>query len=460
MDKLSLTTDTAPELGLHVEVIDWDALTIPPDTAPHDVVAEDGTKYRTFPDVQPVDGLPTKILFAPLDVEKVLNVAKFVRDQLDEWGLYFDPAEERAVVESLERERDHERQGVKRSVRVVKADLTQARPAKWAWKHRIYLGGLSLIIGGEGVGKGTQAAWMIARLTQGELDGEFEGQPVNVAIVGTEDSFQSIWVPRVHVADGDLDHLMQLERPDGGVLGLQDDKYGIGRALQENNVKLLYFDSLLDNLGTETNAWYDKGVREALDPARWLADELGIAIVGSLHPNKRGESFSHIVSGARAFNAVSRSTMFLAEHPEKENVKVFLRGKGNYAEAPEAKEWSLVKAEFDYNGHHFDMSKVEDMRPSEVTLDDLLDKFSGEPKHDKKKSKVEEAMDIIRELVPPTGKEVPAHEIITALNDAKLDSKSTQQTARSRLGVESFQRDGAHWWRRPLSASMDPESES
>lgn len=456
MDKLPLSTDTAPEVGLHIEVIDWDALTIPPDAVPHDVVAEDGTTYRTFPDAQPVDEPPTKVLFAPLDVEKVLNVGKFVRDALDEWGVYADPANIREIVASLERERDHERAGRKQSVRVVKADLTQARPAKWAWKHRIYLGGLSLIIGGEGVGKGTQAAWMLARLTRGDLDGEFEGQPVNVAIVGTEDSFQSIWVPRVHVSGGDLDRLMQFERPDGGVLGLQDDKYGIGRALQENDVKLLYFDSLLDNIGSETNAWYDKAVREALEPARWLADELGIAIVGSLHPNKKGESFSNIVSGARGFNAVSRSTMFLAEHPEKENVKVFVRGKGNYAEAPESREWTLVKAEFDFNDHHFDMSKVEDMGPSDVTLDDLLEKFSGE-KPDKGKSKIDKAADIISGMVPPTGDEVLAAVVLEALKAADITSKSTQQTARERLGVETVQRDKAHWWRRPLVASY-PES--
>jgi hypothetical protein len=430
LDKLPLTTNTAPGLGLHVKV---------------GAVA------------QQILGLDEPHLFAPMDAEKVLNVEKFVRDTLDEWGLYFDPSEEREVVEALTRERDHERQGQQRSVRTVRADLTRARPAKWAWKQRIYLGGLSLIIGGEGVGKGTQAAWMLARLTRGELDGEFEGQPVNVAIVGTEDSFQSIWVPRVHVAGGDLGRLVQLERPDGGVVGLQDDKYGLGRALQEGGIKLLYFDSLLDNLGSETNAWYDKAVREALDPARWLADELGIAIVGSLHPNKRGESFDRIVSGARGFNAVSRSTMFLAEHPEKEGVKVFLRGKGNYAEAPEAKEWNLVGAEFDHNGHRFSMSKVEDMRPSDVTLDNLMEGFSGERQSDAKRSKVDEATDILRERVHPTGEEFLAAPIIEDLNAQGITSKSTQQTARNRLGIEARQHDGAWWWRRPILAAY-PES--
>lgn len=55
------------------------------------------------------------------------------------------------------------------SLRVRGADLSRARPIRWAWERRLPLGYLALLLGAEGVGKGTVAAWLIARLTRGEL---------------------------------------------------------------------------------------------------------------------------------------------------------------------------------------------------------------------------------------------------------------------------------------------------
>jgi hypothetical protein len=409
----------APGLGLHVETIDWDSSERPP---------------------------PRKVLFAPL-TPATLNVAKFVRDQLDEWGEYADPEVQAEIVASLERERAYARGHEPATVRTVRADLSRARPAKWAWSQRVYIGGLNLMIGAEGVGKGTQAAWMLARLTRGELEGEWLGAPVNVAVIGTEDSFHDIWVPRLHVAGADLDRVVQFERPDGGVLGLQEDRLGIGRAFQENDIKVAYFDSLLDNLGAGTNAWYDKSVREALDPARWLGAELDMAIIGSLHPNKRGESFSNVVSGARAFNAVSRASLLLGKHPDDDHVRVVLRGKGNYSEEPQALEWDLASAEFEYEGRRFNMSKVEDMRPSTVTLDDLLEGFSPDAKTQRGPSKVQRAREHM-ERVLPIGERQPSGPIIKELEKMDIKGNKTLMTARAEAHVETFQAEGCWWWLR------------
>jgi hypothetical protein len=56
------------------------------------------------------------------------------------------------------------------------ADLAQSKPPKWAWQDRIVLDALNLIVGNEGVGKGTLACWTLARIMRGELPGDLWGQ--------------------------------------------------------------------------------------------------------------------------------------------------------------------------------------------------------------------------------------------------------------------------------------------
>ena len=52
-----------------------------------------------------------------------------------------------------------------------------------------------------------------------------------------------------------------------------------------------------------------------------------MAILASLHPNKgtRG-NFRDLVSGSHAFNAQSRSSLLLAQHPDDERRRVLVRG--------------------------------------------------------------------------------------------------------------------------------------
>jgi hypothetical protein len=90
-------------------------------------------------------------------------------------------------------------------------DWKRVRPLRWLWTHRIPIGMLSLLVGEESVGKGTLAAWLIARATRGELDGDSQGEPVRVLVIGDEDGFEPIWVPRLHVAGADLSMLHTLD---------------------------------------------------------------------------------------------------------------------------------------------------------------------------------------------------------------------------------------------------------
>jgi hypothetical protein len=217
---------------------------------------------------------------------------------------------------------------------VKSADLSRARPPRWAWQDRIAIGYLNLLLGNEGVGKGTLIAWMVAGWTCGALEGFFDG-PISVGLLGDEDSFDDVWTPRLHAAGADLERVKQIERSDGDVVHIRDDRDKLAEIVQEHGIQVLIYDQLLDNLDFDTKSGYQqKTIRAALRPVQWLARELGVAVIGSLHPNKRGASFRELVSGSVAFNAVSRSSLLLAEHPQDEERRVLVRGKGNLSKIP------------------------------------------------------------------------------------------------------------------------------
>jgi hypothetical protein len=194
---------------------------------------------------------------------------------------------------------------------------------------------------------------MFARLTRGELPGDLAGQPAMVGIIADEDSFDSVWTPRLHVAGAHFDYIRHIERVDGWTVDLSEDREGLKLAAELENVRVLYLDALLDNLGVNVDDWRTKQVRAALQPARSLASEFDIAVIGSMHPNKRADNFRQLVSGAAAFNALSRSSLLLAEHPDDDSRRVLARGKGNLSMAPRAMEFDIDSARFTANGHDF-----------------------------------------------------------------------------------------------------------
>ncbi|MEA2201882.1 MAG: hypothetical protein QOI89_2478 [Solirubrobacteraceae bacterium] len=308
------------------------------------------------------------------------------------------------------------------------AELARAQPPRWAWQARIVLGYLNLLVGNEGVGKGATFSWLAARLTHGELPGDYRGKPVGVGIIGDEDSFDQVWTPRLHAAGADLERVVQIERPDSGFVNLTEDRDMLADVVREHELGFLYLDALLDNMGVNVDDWRNKQVRDALQPARALARELDIAVLGCLHPNKRADSFRGLVSGAAAFNAVSRSSLLLAEHPEDDSRRVLVRGKGNLSATPEAIEFTLTGHTFTANGHTFDVPVARDFTPGTLTVDDLVGDTAAVREH----SKTRDAAEIIEALLPDDGEWHPAKPIFEACASEQIDERTVQR-AKQRL---------------------------
>jgi hypothetical protein len=249
------------------------------------------------------------------------------------------------------------------------ADLSRVRPIRWAWTGRLLLGYLNLLLGAEGVGKGTLTAWLMAQLTRGGLPGDLADTPARILILGDEDAFDSVWVPRLYAAGADLDLIDTLEDEfdlAGGTGPLQ-------RLVHQGDYKVLFFDQLLDNLGVDVDDWRSKEVRDRLRPARRVARELDVLMLGALHPNKgQRSSFRDLVSGSHAFNASSRSSLLLAQHPEDESRRVLVRGKGNLSAAPPSFEFTIEGRDLEINGHGFSLPVVADEHDGELGVDDIL----------------------------------------------------------------------------------------
>ena len=78
------------------------------------------------------------------------------------------------------------------------------RAVRWLWEDKIPLGEITLLAGREGLGKSTIAYTLAAWITQGTMKGWFKGEPRDVIVIATEDSWEHTITPRLMAAGADL----------------------------------------------------------------------------------------------------------------------------------------------------------------------------------------------------------------------------------------------------------------
>jgi Bifunctional DNA primase/polymerase, N-terminal/AAA domain len=340
---------------------------------------------------------------------------------------------------------------------ITKPDLVRVRPLKWAWRDRVLLGALNLLVGAEGVGKGTLIAYLIAKLSRGELDGDLHGDPATVVLIGDEDSFDLVWTPRLHVADADLERVREVRGRDGGAISFPRDARQLREIIATTRARVVIFDQLLDNLDAGVDDWRSKAVRRALAPVRALAQELDVAVLGVLHINKEeGTSFRRSVSGSHGFNALSRSSLLVAQHPEGPNARrVVARGKGNYGPRPDSLEFMIDGRTARINGHDIEASLAFDFKPCAFSAESLL---AGPKPEAASKAEVARRY-IMREL--EDGDWHDAKPIIEALQGLGIAERVARK-AREDIGAESERKPeyqgGARWRLRGRSGREDQVS--
>ena len=173
-----------------------------------------------------------------------------------------------------------------------------------------------------GLGKSTVGLWVAARVTRGDLPGQFFGHPKSVLIAATEDSWEHTIVPRLIAANANLDRVYRIEVTTEAITGnliLPRDQYEVEHALHETDAALLILDPLIPRLSSKLDTHRDGEVRQALEPFVAVADRSRAAMIGLIHHNKSGSTDPlELVMASRAFTAVARSVQTVIRDPDDE----------------------------------------------------------------------------------------------------------------------------------------------
>ena len=220
----------------------------------------------------------------------------------------------------------------KRKLVLTPASTITPKPVHWLWQGRIAMGTLALLAGREGIGKSTLAYTLVADITRGKLPGAYDGQPKGVIIVATEDSWEFTIVPRLMAAGADLSKVFRAEVADENEYGisLPRDVAELSQLTREQNIALILLDPLMSRVDSKLDTHKDSEVRQALEPLVRMANRGGAAVLGLMHVNKSGSSDPLTsLMGSRAFSAVSRAVLYVAEDPSESDVKVMSQPKNN-----------------------------------------------------------------------------------------------------------------------------------
>jgi hypothetical protein len=346
---------------------------------------------------------------------------------------------------------------------IIRASDIKSRSIRWAWEGRLACGYLTVQTGIEGLGKSVFAAWLIARLTRGELEGCYHGEPVNVLVIAGEDGIEDTWKPRLELAWADLDRVAFLNL-DELIVGwnIRDGIEQIQGAVDAAAARIVFIDAALDHMppasGGESLS-QPAFVRTALTPLKRFVRERDLIALYSMHPPKtKSADFRDMVQLSQAFSAIPRVGLLFAYHPndqadDPDRRRVLLRGKGNLGRDPGALEFKVSERPYEHDdGHVQNREFVTDVQQSSVTMADLApDRVAGA----RQPNKTEQAAEFIADALRG-GEWRPARHIIESLRNQGLASDSVIGEACRRAGVHKQKRtgelDGVWEWQIPIAA--------
>ena len=236
--------------------------------------------------------------------------AGFVEEQETTEALSEAPVAQRKVAPHLRR------------LSLVSAATIAPKRVRWTWAGRWATGTIALVAGKQGLGKSTIVYDRVARVTRGELEGEYLGQPRAVLICATEDSWEFTIVPRLIAAGADLTMVYRVDVHEDDVetgLSLPRDLVAVEEAVTATGAILLVLDPLTSRVDAGLDSHKDSETRRALEPLAALADRTRLVVVGLMHLNKSGKvDPMDAIMASTAFTAVARSVSIAMLDPDDE----------------------------------------------------------------------------------------------------------------------------------------------
>ena len=263
-------------------------------------------------------------------------------------------------------------------------------------------------------------------------------EAAGVVIISAEDGVADTIKPRVIAAGGDPSKILFLDTvPDGKdgekPLSLPDDVPIIERAVRRVGAKLVIINPLMAFIKPGLDPHKDRDVRQALTPAKIMAENTGAAVAIVRHPTKDTDKKPlYRGGGSIGIIGVARSGLLVAKHPEDENRRVLAPLKGNLAKPAPSLEFELAEAD---NG----AVKVEWGEETSLGADVLLAAHAAP----KKPSALDEAKEFMQETLKNRAV------LSTQLEEEALSagiSKSTLRRAKEALGVSAKKSGKGGWW--------------
>jgi putative DNA primase/helicase len=209
----------------------------------------------------------------------------------------------------------------------TKADqITPSRPV-WLWEPWLTAGALHILVGRQGNGKSTFAAWLTAQVTTGRPypDDRTMREPANVATLSLEEAADRL-VARLHASGADVgrvDVLADVEDVDDEgrtyrrPWRLPKDCSVLETFIHGGAIRLLVVDGLGYSITGDSHNYAVVG--SALSALSGVAERTGCAIVGLTHPPKGGSDPVTAAIGSTAWTAIPRVVWVLGTDPEDES---------------------------------------------------------------------------------------------------------------------------------------------
>ena len=324
----------------------------------------------------------------------------------------------------------------KKELKIISSTNVEVREINWLWYPFIPRGKVTILQGDPGEGKSTFMLTLAAYLTRGEAlpftDCGEPPDPITVLYQSTEDDYDDTIVPRFIKAGGIRDRLAFIDESEYP-LTFDDDR--ILEGIKQTGAKLLVLDPLASYIGDcSLNA--SNEVRQKFNALINAARETDCAIVVVNHMNKMpGLKAIYRTPGSIDVAGAVRSILLLARDPDEEDKRYLVQTKMNLASKGDALEFRIEDDGIKFTGI------------TDKTADEILRKqdfVSGIGRPD---VKLQEAKEVIEELLA-AGAAVPAEDCEAVLKNNGV-RRSTAQTAKRELGIESVRIQDRWYWKLP-----------
>lgn len=316
----------------------------------------------------------------------------------------------------------------RRQPALVRVADVEPENVDWLWRPYIPIGKLTLLDGDPGVGKSWLTLQLAAAISRGwplpGQDGVPTGarKPANVVLLAAEDGAGDTIRPRLERAGANLEQVLLLtgsrEEP-GQPVFLASHLDVLDAACQQVRPALIIVDPLQAFLGAEVDLHRANETRPILAALARLAERHRCAVLLVRHLSKSPEGRAlYRGLGSIDLAAAARSVLLVAPHPDNPKLRVLAHTKSNLAEAGVSLTFTIGPTGFEWCG------------TENISADRLL----GPSADPEEKSRLEEAIDFLREHLADGPR--PAAEVKDAAKEADIAPK-TLRRAKEALGVKA-----------------------